>query len=239
MSGGLKGKHALVTGGTRGLGWAIAQRMVADGALVVATGTRVDGRGPEGASYEAVDFLDNVAFDAFLAELRQRTFHILVNNAGINEIGPFGDLPPEIFDRVHRVNQRAPALLCQAVLPGMRAAGWGRIINIGSVFGVVSRALRGPYSATKFGLRGLTSALAAEVVGEGILVNCVAPGFIDTDLTRDILGEDGIEELLSQVPARRLGKPEEVAALVAWLAGPENTYISGQTLVIDGGFTSV
>jgi 3-oxoacyl-[acyl-carrier protein] reductase len=121
----------------------------------------------------------------------------------------------------------------------MRQQRWGRIVNIGSIFGVVSKEFRAPYSASKFALDGMTAALAAEVASEGILANCVSPGVIDTELTRQVLSEAGIAELVTRIPIRRLGKPEEVAALVAWLVGPENTYISGQNIVIDGGFTRV
>ena len=121
----------------------------------------------------------------------------------------------------------------------MRKKGWGRIVNVTSIFGVISKELRGAYSASKFGLDGLTAALAAEAAADGVLANCVAPGFIDTDLTRRVLGPRGMAEMAKRIPARRLGKPAEIAALVAWLAGPENTYLSGQQVVIDGGFSRV
>ena len=127
----------------------------------------------------------------------------------------------------------------RAVAPAMAARGWGRIVNIASIFGKVSKEFRASYSASKFALDGMSAALAAEVAATGVLVNCVSPGVIDTELTRRVLGEDGIRELASRVPQGRLGRPEEVAALVAWLAGPENTYVSGQNIAIDGGFTRV
>jgi 3-oxoacyl-[acyl-carrier protein] reductase len=130
-------------------------------------------------------------------------------------------------------------LLMKAVLPAMRAGKWGRIVNIGSIWSLISKAQRGAYSASKFALSGMTVALSAEAAADGVLANCVAPGFIDTELTRQTLGEAAMAEMAAQVPARRLGRPEEVAAFVAWLAGPENTFISGQTIAIDGGFTHV
>ncbi len=235
----LGGRSALVTGGTRGIGAAIAARLMAEGASVTATGTREEGTAPAGARYAAVDFSDRAATEAFAAQAAQWDLHILVNNAGINKTGPFDHLDPADYDRIQEVNVRAPFLLCRAVLPGMRRRKWGRIINITSIFGVISKEFRAPYSASKFALDGLTSALAAEVAAEGILANCVSPGFIDTELTRRVLGEDGIAELVAQVPMRRLGRPEEIAALVAWLVGPENTFISGQNIIIDGGFTRV
>jgi NAD(P)-dependent dehydrogenase (short-subunit alcohol dehydrogenase family) len=125
------------------------------------------------------------------------------------------------------------------LIPGMRSRGWGRIVNLSSILGKVSKEFRAAYSTSKFGLDGMTAALAAEVAADGILANCVAPGFIDTDLTRSILGEQGIAELVSRIPIKRLGTPEEIAAFVVWLAGPENTYLSGQNIAIDGGFTRV
>jgi NAD(P)-dependent dehydrogenase (short-subunit alcohol dehydrogenase family) len=235
----LSGRKALVTGGTRGIGKAIALRLAADGAQVTVTGTKADGVAPGGCAYGAVDFSDLGATKAFAALVAGRGFDILVNNAGINKIAPFAEIDPADFLAIQQVNVTAPMLLMRAVAPGMRTRGWGRIVNMGSIWGLISKGQRGSYSASKFALSGLTAALAAEVAEDGVLVNCVAPGFIDTELTRRVLGEDGIRDLVAQVPARRLGTPEEVAAFVAWLAGPENTFISGQTIAIDGGFTHV
>jgi len=235
----LAGKLALVTGGTRGIGAAIALRLLADGAQVVVTGTRPEGEGPAGSRYRAVDFSDVAATSAFAAEVAGLGVDILVNNAGINKVSPFAEIDPADFARIQQVNVTAPFLLARAVVPGMKTKGWGRIVTLSSIWGRISKAGRGAYSASKFAVDGLTAALAAEVAQFGILANCVAPGFIDTELTRQVLGEDGIKDLTAQVPARRLGRPEEIAAFVAWLAGPENSYISGQNLVIDGGFTRV
>lgn len=235
----LVGKTALVTGGTRGIGRAIAQRLVADGASVWITGATEGIPAVDSMTRLAVDFADREALEHFASEVETRKFDILVNNAGINTNNPFAKIQADDFDRIHEVNLRAVFRLCQAVLPAMRQQKWGRIINIASIFSVVSMEFRAAYSASKFGLDGLTTGLAAEVASDGILANCVSPGFIDTDLTRKNLGEDGIRELVARVPIRRLGKPSEVAALVAWLSGPENTFISGQNIVIDGGFTRV
>ncbi len=235
----MNGKKALVTGGTRGIGFSIAEHLRDQGAEVTITGTQPDGCGPDGCSYLSADFSDLPATRSFATDVAGMGFHILINNAGININSPFADIAVDDFMKVQQVNVTAPMLLCRAVIPFMKKAAWGRIINISSIWGIIAKEDRGPYAASKFALDGLTAALAAEVAGDGILANCVAPGFIATDLTRRVLGEDGIRELTKQVPVGRLGEPEEVAAFVTWLAGPQNTFISGQNLAIDGGFTRV
>jgi 3-oxoacyl-[acyl-carrier protein] reductase len=235
----LEGKAALVTGGTRGIGAAIATQLHSDGAAVIVTGTRAGGTAPDGCRYLPVDFSDAAAAESFAAAIAAQEIDILINNAGINRIAPFAEIDAADFDRIHLVNVRAPFLLCRALLPVMRRKGWGRILNISSIFGVISKEFRASYSASKFGLEGMTAALAAEVAADGVLANCVAPGFVDTELTRQILGETGIADLVARIPIKRLATADEIAAFVVWLAGPENTYISGQTLVIDGGFTNV
>ena len=141
--------------------------------------------------------------------------------------------------RIQQINLFAVFKLIQTILPHMVENRWGRIINIASIFAIVSKEFRASYSTSKFGMVGMTMALAAEVARSGILANCVSPGFIDTALTRKVLGKKGMQELVKKVPIQRIGTPKEVARLVLWLASEENTFVSAQNIAIDGGFTHV
>jgi NAD(P)-dependent dehydrogenase (short-subunit alcohol dehydrogenase family) len=230
---------AVVTGATRGIGRAIAERLLQDGLEVIVTGTRKDAEYPIGSDYYQVDFSNDTTTKAFVKYLKQKPIDILINNAGINKIDEFESIDIDEFERIQKVNLNAPFLLCQAVIPHMKKNSWGRIVNITSIWGEITKEYRAAYSSSKFGLDGMTVALAAEVASMGILANSVAPGFIDSDLTRKILGEKGIQEIQSTIPIKRLGNSSEVAAFVSWLVSEENTYISGQNIMIDGGFSRV
>lgn len=230
---------AVVTGGSRGIGYSVAERLINDGMHVIVTGTSETSDCPDGAIYYSVDFYDNDALLNFANYLKRNQVDILVNNAGVNKIDNFSDIDIKDFDYIHNINLRAPFLLCQAVIPNMKKNGWGRIVNISSIWGKISKESRASYSASKFGLDGMTVALASEVAEMGILANCIGPGFINTDLTRKVLGDNGIEKIKSKIPIKRLGEVSEIAAFVSWLVSEENTYISGQNIMIDGGFTRV
>jgi len=231
--------RAVVTGGSRGIGYAIAERLIEDGLEVIVTGTKKNGKHPVGSIYYQVDFLDEASTNNFISYLKKQQINILINNAGINKIGNFSSIDINDFDRILKVNLRVPFQLCQAVIPFMENNKWGRIVNITSIFGNISKEYRAPYSSSKFGLDGMTAALAAEVSEKGILANSVGPGFIDTDLTREVLGAKGISKIESQIPIKRLGQAREIASLVSWLVSDENTYMTGQNLMIDGGFSRV
>ena len=236
---GIAGKKVLVTGGTRGIGHHISQVFCDHGAEVHVTGTKKQGKHLGGAIYHACDFTEQDELNSFCATLGELGIQILVNNAGVNSPAPFTDIASAEFLRVQQVNLYAPFRICQAVLPGMQSDQWGRIVNISSIWGIVSKEQRAPYSASKFGLDGMTVALAAEVAQQGILANCVSPGFIDTELTRKALGEKGISEMVEKVPIRRMGNCQEVARLVLWLCSEENTYVTAQNIAVDGGFSRV
>lgn len=230
-------RRALVTGGTRGIGAAIAAAMAADGHDVVVTGRAPGGAAPAGCRYLACDFSEAAATAAFADRMAAQEFSVLVNNAGINKIGAVAEYDPADFARVQHVNVTAPFLLCRAVVPGMRRRRFGRIVNITSILGVVSKPGRAAYSASKCGLTGLSRALALEVAQDNVLVNCLAPGVVDTDMTRQVLGPAGVAAMTARIPMRRLARPEEIARAVRFLVSEENTYLTGQTVVVDGGYT--
>ena len=162
---------------------------------------------------------------------------ILINNAGINNPSSFESIDHDEFLRIQQVNVFAPMALCQAAIPSMLSSGWGRIVNISSAWSKKGKEQRAPYSSSKFAIDGLTLSLAIEYAKSGILANCVAPGFVDTEMTRRILGDAGIEKILQNVPIGRLAQPAEIAEVVLWLSSPQNTYITGQNIAVDGGFT--
>ncbi len=234
------GKKVVVTGVTRGIGQAIAKMLIEQGAYVIGTHTGNDSIKKNNCNeLIKADFsnLDEIRSCAeYICKVEP---DILINNAGINKISPFIKIDSADFLLIQQVNLFAPFSLCQAVIPGMQRKGWGRITNISSIWGKISKEFRASYSASKFALDGMTLALAAEHAADGILVNCVAPGFTNTELTRKTLTEDQINKIIATVPIRRMAKVDEIAHFVVWLCSNENTYLTGQNIAIDGGFSRV
>lgn len=232
-------KIAVVTGGTRGIGKAIATRLIADGMPCLVTGTSAEApaTAPSGSQYFGVDMSDRARVGQFADHLRGLKPKILVNNVGINIKGDAATFLNSDYDRLLEINLRAPFLLIKAVLPGMLANNWGRIVNITSLWGVTGNSKDAAYCASKFGLDGMTASIAADVARFGVLINSVAPGFIYTEAAQAAYTEDELKAVSAEIPVGRLGRPEEVASLVAWLTSVENTYMTGQNLLIDGGLT--
>ena len=229
-----------ITGASRGIGAKIASKFRDDGAFVIGTRTSVDSK-CECICDEwfDVDFSDEKQILACAKWLSVQRVDVLINNAGINSNANFSEIDLEVFKKIQQVNLLAPFLLSQAVMEGMSTREWGRIVNVSSIWGKISMKGRAAYSASKFALDGLTVGLAAECSGSGIMANCVSPGFIDTSLTRRMLSADQIKNLTAQVPVGRLGEVDEIADLVLWLSSSENTFVTGQNIAIDGGFTRV
>jgi len=235
-----KNKKIFITGASRGIGKAIAQSFASQGGWVIGTRTRSSDVDDQFCNeWFDVDFSVKDQIISCAEYIRKSQPDILINNAGINKNAPFCAIDPEEFLIIQQVNVFAPFLLCQAAIPAMQAKKWGRIVNISSIWGKISMEHRAAYSASKFALDGMTLSLAVEHAVDGIIANCIAPGFIGTDLTHRMLSDDGIQSMISKVPLHRLGSVEEIANLVLWLSSQENTFVNGQNVAIDGGFTRV
>jgi 3-oxoacyl-[acyl-carrier protein] reductase len=238
----LEGKNALVTGASGGIGGEIARALHQAGATVGLSGTRVEPLEALAADLgdrahvlpcnlsdaEAVEALPKSAAAAM------GSVDVLVNNAGITRDNLFMRMSDEEWSQVIEVNLTSTFRLCRGVLRGMMKARWGRIVNISSVVGAAGNPGQGNYAAAKAGMVGMSKSLAYEVASRGITVNCVAPGFIATAMT-DKLTDDQKAKINTQIPAGRMGTPEEIAAASLYLASPEAAYVTGATIHVNGG----
>jgi 3-oxoacyl-[acyl-carrier protein] reductase len=243
----LNGEIALVTGASRGIGAAIAQRLSSDGARVIGTATTAEGAArisealkESGGRGAVLDVANQASIDALIEgiESQEGPVGILCNNAGITRDALLLRMKQEDWDAVLETNLASVFRLSKAVLRGMMKARKGRIISIASVVGLTGNAGQANYAAAKAGIVGFTKSLAREVGSRNITVNVIAPGFIDTDMTRALSAEQRAG-LSSQIPLRRLGLPADIAAAVAFLASSEAEYITGETLNVNGGMHMV
>jgi 3-oxoacyl-[acyl-carrier protein] reductase len=245
MDGAFAGKVALVTGASRGIGRAIALALGARGATVIVTGRSVEAAGGTvteilkgGGSAQAIalDVADERSVDFAMAEVLKEhaTIPLLVNNAGITRDNLLMRMKKEDWDQVIDTNLSGIYRICRSLVPSMVKARYGRILNVTSVVARSGNPGQANYAAAKAGTEGFTRSLARELASRNITVNCVAPGFIETDMTAS-LTEAQREALLTQVPMKRLGRPEDVAAGVAYLLSEHASYVTGITLDINGG----
>jgi 3-oxoacyl-[acyl-carrier protein] reductase len=232
----LEGKIALVTGASRGIGQAIAQELGKQGAKVVGTSTSESGAKNVPGIGKVLNVRDPAQLDSLVESIQKELgdILILVNNAGITRDNLALRLKDADWDEVLDVNLRAVFRLSRAVMRGMMKARWGRIINITSVVGASGNPGQANYAAAKAGVVGMTKSLARELGSRNITVNCVAPGFIDTDMTR-ALSDEQRKALLEHIPLGRLGASQDVAAAVAYLASPAAGYVTGSVLHVNGG----
>lgn len=239
----LNGEVALVTGASRGIGAAIAARLASDGARVIGTATTSEGAAritenllPHGGRGAVLDVTNQESIDEIVADIatKEGTIGILCNNAGITRDVLLLRMKEDDWDSVVQTNLASVFRLSKAVLRGMMKARRGRIISIASIVGLTGNMGQANYAATKAGMIGFSKSLAREVASRNITANVIAPGFIDTDMTR-ALNQSQKEVLEAQIPLGRLGQPADIAAAVAFLASADASYITGQTLHVNGG----
>ena len=241
------GKTALITGATRGIGQAIADVFIEAGANVILTGTSqsdIDQLNSENEKkaikWLMADFSTLDSINLFTNGLKNmKPIDICVNNAGINIIKPFDEVSNKEYDRLISVNLSAPFSIVQSIIPNMKKQNYGRIVNIASIWSQISKSGRSLYTTSKTGLVGFTKAIAVEYAQSNILVNAVSPGFTLTELTKQSLTKNEMKELSGQIPMERFAEPNEIAKTVLFLCSDLNTYITGQNITVDGGFTLV
>ncbi len=217
-------RKVLVTGGSRGIGKAIAEVFEQHG-YAVYTPAR-----------QELNLLDRDSIRAFIEKHQTECFDVIVNNAGINDINGIEDITDEEMDAMFQTNLISPIMLLRGLVGPMRQQKYGRIINIGSIWAVVSKGGRCIYSATKNGIHGVTNTLSVELAPDNILVNTVCPGFTMTELTKKNNTDAQIAQISQDIPMGRMAQPREIAEVVYFLGSENNTYLTGQKITVDGGF---
>ena len=218
-------KRILITGAARGIGKAIVEVLTETDRYDILTPTR-----------GKLDLISPSSIKNFLRSTGE--IDILINNAGINNINYIQSIKDEDIELTLLTNLVAPIKLIRGVVPYMMKKKYGRIVNVSSIFGVISKEKRTVYSATKFAINGVTKSLSKELGKYNILVNSICPGYVDTEMTKKNVTEVDKKEILRNIPLNRFAEPSEIGCLVKFLISEENTYITGQSIVIDGGFTT-
>lgn len=219
----MKGRVALITGASRGIGAATAGLFKKAGARVLTP------------SRSELDLSDNSSIERYVSSV-EGSIDILVNNAGINFLAGLEELDQEVLGQTLQVNLVAPLILTQLVAKKMKANRYGRVVNISSIWSVVAKERRLAYAASKSAMNGVTRTLAIELGEHGILVNAIAPGYVNTELTSQNNSPEQIQLISNSIPLHRLAEPEEIAEMVAFLCSEKNSYMTGQVLVVDGGY---
>ena len=242
-------KTVLITGATRGIGKQIAEDLHKLGANLILTGTNVNEIKDlnnlakslgQNKKYFAVDLIHSEQVDLFISQLSEfPKIDCLVNNAGINRLNHIQDVLFSDWDEMLAINLTAPFKILSTVSKLMINNNYGRVVNIASIFSKISKEKRTAYSATKFGIHGLTVGASNDLAINNILVNTVSPGFVLTDLTRKNLTVIEMESLTDQIPAKRLAETSDISSVVVFLLSDLNKYLTGQNIVVDGGFTNV
>lgn len=218
-------RKVLITGGSRGIGKEIAKKFKENGYIVVTP------------SREEMNLSDKNSVLQFIEKNKNEYFDVIVNNAGINDINLIEDITDDEITNMMQINLVAPIMLIRGFVGKMKENSYGRIINIGSIWAVVSKGGRCIYSATKNGIHGVTNTLAVELAPYNVLVNTVCPGFTLTELTRKNNSPEAIAEITKDIPIGRMADPEEIAEVVFFLGDEKNTYLTGQKITVDGGFS--
>ncbi len=231
-----KGKVVLITGSTKGIGKKLFTKFKSLGAYVIGTSKTIQ---LKKKNYEIIkaDFTSSSSTKNFIKVLGKfKKIDVLINNAGINKISHINNINDQDVNNIINVNLIAPILITKEVSRIMMRKNKGKIINISSIFGKVSKEKRSVYASTKHAINGLTKTLALDLASSNILVNSVSPGVIQTQLTKKVLGRSGINKMKKEIPLKKLGKTEDVANLILFLTSEYNSYITGQNYIIDGGY---